>query len=139
VEPALPFGFGLSYTTFEYGDVRVDAPTFKPDATITVAFTVKNTGDCAGKEVVQVYASETKPVVDRPPKELVGFAKVLVPAGETAAVSIPIPAANLAYYDPETHQWHLRQGQYTLHVAASSRDIRATVSVACSAPLAFRK
>lgn len=118
-----PFGHGLSYTTFDYGSA-----TAVSDATgVTVTVPVSNTGDRDGAEVVQVYTSFPDSQVTRPPRELKGFAKVALMAGETRDVTIRIRRDDLAYWDTRVDRWVVEGGAYTVSVGSSSRDIRTTV------------
>ncbi len=120
-----PYGHGLSYTTFAYSDATVTT-----DASgLTVTVTVTNTGDQSGAEVVQVYVSLPGSAVVRPPRELKGFAKVFLAAGESRDVTVAVRRDDLAYWDTRIDGWIVEGGDYTVEVAASSRDIRQTVSV----------
>lgn len=125
-EVAYAFGFGLSYTTFEYGAASASIV----DGDVEVRVPVTNTGSRDGREVVQVYATLSPAKVRRAPKELKGFASVAVAAGETAEVVVRIARDDLAYWDPWLRKWAVEGGEYALCVGASSRDIRTTVSVA---------
>ncbi|GIF98114.1 glycoside hydrolase family 3 C-terminal domain-containing protein [Catellatospora citrea] len=125
-EVAYPFGFGLSYTAFAYGDATATVV----DGGIEVRVPVTNTGGRDGREVVQVYASLPGSAVRRAPRELKGFANVAVAAGQTAVVVIRIARDDLAYWDPRLRRWAVEGGDYLLSVGASSRDLRTTVTVA---------
>ena len=114
-----PFGFGLSYTTFEYGKAMLNGDQ------ITIAVT--NTGKRAGQEVVQLYVSDSKASVVRPKKELKGFSKVALQPGETKQVTFTITPEMLAFFDAEAHEWVTEAGQFVLHIASSSADIQASV------------
>jgi len=118
-QPLFPFGFGLSYTQFEYGK-----PVLKGD---TLTFSLTNTGKVAGKEVVQLYISDLKSSLPRPMKELKAFQKVSLRPGETAMVQFIITDDMLSYYNAETHQWVVEPGKFELLVAASAADIRYRV------------
>lgn len=122
---AYPFGFGLSYTTFAYGDATATAV----DGGIEVRVPVTNTGERDGREVVQVYASLPGSRVRRAPRELKGFAHVAIAAGQTADVVVRIDRDDLAYWDPSLRRWAVEGGDYLLAVGASSRDLRSTVTV----------
>ena len=122
-----PFGYGLSYTTFEYSNARLSSKTIAPDGSIDVTVTVKNTGKVAGKEVVQLYIGDDKCSVVRPQKELKGFKKVALNAGESKDVTITIPYSALKFYDEDKHAWVAEPGTFKAFVAASSRDIKATL------------
>ncbi|QIK55664.1 glycosyl hydrolase [Dysgonomonas sp. HDW5B] len=128
--PALfPFGYGLSYTTFEYGKANTDKKEYGKDETIKVSFTVTNKGKVDGAESVQVYASQAKPSVERPEKELKAFKKVFLKAGETQTVELAVPVKDLAFFDDKTHNWTVESDQFTLHCAASSADVKSSVAV----------
>jgi len=129
VEPLYPFGYGLSYTNFEYAGLRTNKKLYKPSETITITLNVKNTGSYSGKETVQVYVSKNSSKVERAEKELKAFKKVQVNKGATAAVTITIPVKDLAYFDTETMKWVVEPGEYKISVASSSRDIRESVVV----------
>ena len=126
LEVAYPFGHGLSYTTFAYGDAAaaVDA---SGDVVVTVPVT--NTGAVSGREVVQVYVSLGASAVERAPRELKAFASVEIAAGQTQDVRLTVRRADLAYWDVRVDRWIVEGGAYTVDVAASSRDIRSTTSV----------
>ena len=102
IDPLFPFGYGLSYTTFQYGKARTDKKTYRADESVKISFTLKNTGDTPGAETVQVYMSQKKPSVLRPVKELKGFKKVFLQAGEEQVVEIEIPVRSFAFYDEQT-------------------------------------
>lgn len=116
VEPLFPFGYGLSYTSFGYANARLS------DGKVSVEVT--NTGARDGAEVVQLYVEPLKPRLVRPLKELKGFAKVALRAGETKTVEIPLSDRSFAFYDPEKKAWVAEGGDYRLLVGASSRDIK---------------
>jgi beta-glucosidase len=124
-----PFGYGLSYTKFEYVNPRVSANTFKDVEGLTVTVDVTNTGAFAGKEIVQVYVHDHKSGLVRPPKELKGFAKVELQPGETKSVSIQLDCRAFAYYHPEYNQWITEDGDFDILIAASAADIRHTLKV----------
>jgi beta-glucosidase len=129
-QPVLfPFGFGLSYTTFEYGAPRVSATSFRDVDGMTVSVDVTNTGPVAGKEVVQVYVRDHAADLVRPPKELKGFAKVALQPGETKTVTIPLDFRAFAYYHPAYAQWITEDGAFDILVGASAADVRGTVTV----------
>ncbi len=123
LEVSYPFGYGLSYTTFEYSNMNLSVD----NDTINVAVTVQNTGDKAGKEVVQIYVSKPNSTIDRPTQELKGFAKTrnLGPS-ETEEMVIRIPVSDLRYWDEKNSGWVLENGTYVVAYGASSRDIRQT-------------
>jgi beta-glucosidase len=120
--PLFPFGFGLSYTTFSYDDVKVAKDT---DGNISVDVTVTNTGSCAGKEVVQVYVSapNNKEII-KPLKELKAFAKTnLLQPNQQQTLHMTITPQDLASWNEATHQWQTDNGEYTIHVGTSSANI----------------
>ncbi len=119
-EPAFPFGHGSSYTSFKLSKPRLDSDRVKPGGTITALVDVKNTGSVAGDEIVQVYAGYDAPALDRPVKELKGFARIHVEPGESREVSIPIHARDLAYYDPVSASWKHDSCEHAAYVATSS-------------------
>jgi len=126
-QPQFPFGLGLSYTTFQYGQ-----PTAQVSGDeVNVEVTVRNTGSVAGKEVAQVYVSAPKnKQMDKPMKELKGFAKTrLLQPGESETLHISIPRSELASWNEATHQWQVDGGTYTLQVGASSADIRGKAKI----------
>lgn len=115
-----PFGFGLSYTSFEYENCKAELV----GDSVKVSLDVKNTGDCDGSEVVEIYVSKDNSVISRSVKELKAFEKVFVPKGEAKRVETEIPVADLAYYNVMLDDWIVEPGEYTFMVAASSQDIR---------------
>ena len=124
-----PFGYGLSYTTFAYSNAKTSAQAFKDVDGVTVTVDVTNTGDVAGKEIVQVYVHDQQSGLVRPQKELKGFAKVELQPGETKTVSIPLDFRAFAYYHPEYKQWITEDGDFDILIAASATDIRQTLTV----------
>ncbi|MHB1744536.1 MAG: beta-glucosidase [Acidobacteriaceae bacterium] len=124
-----PFGFGLSYTTFSYSGLQVE-----PDATPTVTFTVKNTGDRAGEEIAEVYAG-LPASANEPPKRLVGWSKVRLNAGESKQVRIAIPQLYLSIYDEQQPGWKLVPGSYSFMVGGSSADLPLVQKVDLSAAI----
>ena len=121
VKPQFPFGFGLSYTTFKYGKPSV-VKTGEGQWTVTVDIT--NGGKRDGKEVVQLYIGDEKCTVDRPVKELKGFRKVSLSAGETKTVSFQITEKDLQFYDESAHAWKSEPGKFKAYVCASETDVR---------------
>ncbi|HEY9307084.1 MAG TPA: glycoside hydrolase family 3 C-terminal domain-containing protein, partial [Microbacterium sp.] len=127
LEVAFPFGHGLSYTTFSYADA---AAAVDADGDVEVTVAVTNTGERAGREVVQVYTSLGESSVQRAPRELKAFASVALEPGETQVVTLTVRRKDLAYWDVRADRWVVEGGEYAVDVAASSRDIRSSVSVA---------
>ncbi len=124
-----PFGYGLSYTTFEYSDLNVSATSIKEGEPLTVTFKVKNTGDVDGAEVAQLYVADVESTIYRPVKELKGFEKVWLAAGEEKTVSITLDSRAFAYYNVLINDWHVESGDFDIMVGASSRDIKLTQRV----------
>jgi len=124
IDPLFPFGFGQSYTKFEYGAISLNRKFLgKPEDALLVEVDVTNIGERIGSEVVQIYAMDVEATVDRPPKELVGFEKVSLNPGEKATVSVAVSAEDLAFYDSLKHDWVIESGEFKLLVGSSSRDI----------------
>ena len=118
-----PFGFGLSYTTFEYSNLRLSADKIKDTDTLTVKVTVKNTGKRAGKAVVQLYVGDEESTPIRPVRELKGFLKVALQPGESREVSFTLDKRSFAYWNKQIHDWHVETGAFTIEVGSSSRDL----------------
>ena len=126
LEVSYPFGYGLSYSRFEYSDMEV----VREDDMLQVTLSVTNSGGLAGKEVVQVYSSMPGSIIDRPVRELRAFAKThLLQPGETTAVQVRIPVSSLSYWNEDSNGWVLEPGEYTLQAGASSRDIRLRAGI----------
>jgi beta-glucosidase len=122
--PLYPFGHGLSYTTFAYGNLRVSAPSIREGDTVTVRVDVTNTGTRAGDEVVQLYVQHVGSSVERARKELRGYRRISLAPGATRTVSFRLPAASLAYWDAGAHRWVVEPDEVRLQVGASSADVR---------------
>ena len=134
-----PFGHGLSYTSFEYSDLKLSKTAFKDTDGVEVSLIVKNTGAVDGKEIVQLYVSDKTGVEIRPEKELKGFEKVFLKAGESKVVSFKLDQRSFAYWNTDTKQWYAASGTYEIIIGASSRDLRlsAKVDVTSSGKKAF--
>lgn len=124
-----PFGYGLSYTDYEYHDMKLSAKQIKDTDKLTVSVQVTNTGKMAGKEIVQVYVADKTDAVSRPCKELKGFAKVSLEPGETKTVEVELDKRSFAWYNTQIHDWYAASGDYEILVGASSADIRLKDSV----------
>ncbi|MBD3239578.1 MAG: hypothetical protein GF331_03260 [Chitinivibrionales bacterium] len=124
VVPRFAFGFGLSYTTFEYRNLKLSSSSMSANGKLTVSFEIENTGELAGAEVAQVYVSDRKSSLPRPPKELKGFSRVHLDSGEKQTVEIVLDRSALAYYDPQKHAWVVEPGEFEVLVGASAADIR---------------
>jgi len=133
-----PFGYGLSYTTFEYSDLQLNQKHLSDTDSLIVTLKVKNTGKVAGKEIVQLYVRDVESSVFRPEKELKGFAKVELQPGEESEVVIELNRRAFAFYNPALKDWQVESGVFEILVGASSQDIRlnATVEVTASQPVA---
>jgi hypothetical protein len=124
IEPQFPFGFGLSYTTFEYSNLKLVESNDDANGTIlTAQFEIKNTGSRAGAEVAELYVHQNNPSLPRPEKELKGFAKVFLKPGETQNVSIPLDKNAFAFYNPDQKSWVAEKGAFQISVGGSSRDL----------------
>jgi len=122
--PRFPFGFGLSYTSIEFGAVTLDRVLAAVNDDVTVSIDVRNTGQRRGSEVVQVYVRDVESTLLRPEKELKGFAKVVLDPGEERTVEITLSPRSFAAWDPERHGWFTEPGEFEILVGASSVDIR---------------
>jgi beta-glucosidase len=119
--PLYPFGYGLSYTTFAYRDLK---PSFSSNGQIDVSVAVKNTGRRAGDEVVQLYVKHLDSAVQRPLKELKAFTRVHLAPQEEKTVTLALPASRLAYWNAETDRWVVEKDQIEITVGGSSTDAR---------------
>lgn len=124
IEPMFPFGHGLSYTTFEYSDLRLSADSIREDESLEVTVTVTNTGDRTGKEIVQLYVHEHQSRFPRAVRELKDFAKVEIGAGESVDVTLAVAGNDLAQWDTAVNAWVVNTGDFDVIVGASSRDLR---------------
>lgn len=125
LKPTFPFGHGLSYTTFAYGDATSPKIFAKGEDKIEVVVPVTNTGDRKGKETVQLYVRDVKSSVDRPVKELKRFKKVELNPGETKDVSFELDRDALSYFDADKHEWVMEPGEFEILIGSSSSDIRS--------------
>jgi len=126
IAPLFPFGYGLSYTTFRYANLKMTAPTLAPDGSIEVRVDITNTGTRAGTEVAELYVRDPQPKIDKPIRELKGFERVALKPGETQTVHFILTPQHLAYYDVSGKQWKADAGTYLVEIGASSRDLRQT-------------
>ena len=124
-----PFGHGLSYTSFEYSDLKVTSKSFKDSDGVEVSVKVKNTGSVEGKEIVQLYVSDKTGVEVRPEKELKGFEKVNLKPGEEKTVSFKLDRRSFAFWNIDIKDWYAPSGTYVISVGASSRDLRLCTEV----------
>lgn len=119
-----PFGFGLSYTSFEYSDIKLKKKNLTKGEGAKVTFTIKNTGDVAGSEIAQVYVAKPESKIFRAPKELKGFVKIHLEPGEEKKVTVELDDRAFAFWNTATEDWCVESGEYKILVGASSRDIR---------------
>ena len=120
-EPLYPFGYGLSYTTFEYADLKFSAETMHPDEELTVSVSVTNTGQYAGKEVVQLYIRDLVGSITRPVKELKGFQKIELKAGETKTVTFGLTTDDLSFYNSDL-KYVYEPGAFRVFVGGDSKN-----------------
>ncbi|MBK7215346.1 MAG: glycoside hydrolase family 3 C-terminal domain-containing protein [Bacteroidales bacterium] len=123
VKPLFPFGFGLSYTSFEYSDLKVETGKEKESLNCVVSFSIKNTGKVEGKEIAEVYVKDAQSTLSRPDKELKGFTKVSLKPGESKRVEVTLDKRAFQYYDPEKKDWVLEPGKFMLKVGSSCDKI----------------
>lgn len=124
-----PFGFGLSYTRFEYSDIKVSKSEINDNEKITVTFKIKNVGDTAGAEIAQCYVRDIESTIYRPQKELKSFKKVWLEPGEETTVSLDLGMRAFSYYNVNIADWHVESGEFEILIGASSRDIRLSETV----------
>jgi beta-glucosidase len=134
VKPQFAFGYGLSYTTFDYKNLSVIPSAFSGDQPVTVSFDVTNTGHRAAAEIAEVYVGEPHAMVPRPVKELKGFAKVRLDAGETKHISLTLDRRAFAYYNVKNHDWTVDAGGFNVYVGGSSSRIELMEKIARQAP-----
>jgi beta-glucosidase len=127
IKPLFAFGHGLSYTTFGYGEAKAAKATMKENGTLAVSVDVTNTGDVAGKEVVQLYIGDNEASVARPVKELKGFRKIALEPGQKQTVTFEITPDMLKFFDADKHEWVLEKGKFTAYICAASDDVRTQV------------
>ncbi|WP_339172332.1 glycoside hydrolase family 3 C-terminal domain-containing protein [Paenibacillus sp. FSL H7-0943] len=140
IKPLFPFGFGLSYTEFQYSHLTISKSSIKDTETVQVKATVKNTGTRAGKEIVQLYVSDVESSVIRPLKELKGFQKLELQPEEEQEVTFELDKRSFAYYNVNIGDWHVESGNFEIAIGSSSRDIRLTtcIGVESTNPLTMR-
>ena len=139
MEVLFPFGYGLSYTTFSYSNLRLSATEITDQDTLTATVTVTNTGKLAGKTVVQLYVGDKVSTVLRPVRELKGFEKVELQPGESKEVSFLLDKRAFAYWNTELGDWHVETGEFTIEVGQSSRDIDVCGTVTVNSTVRLKK
>jgi beta-glucosidase len=122
IKPLFPFGFGLSYTTFKYSNIRLSSPEIATDKTIEITCDITNTGHRVGSEIAQLYIKDIVSSVDRPEKELKGFAKVYIEPGKTKKVTFKIDLSSLSFFDPGSRNWKAEPGEFSAVIGSSSDD-----------------
>jgi beta-glucosidase len=122
--PLYPFGHGLSYTTFQYSNLRLDRAVAGTNETVQVTCDVKNIGSRDGEEVVQLYVRDVEATLPVPLKQLRGFARLSIPRGQTRTVTLPVTVRDLGLWDPAIRAWRIEPGAFEVQVGASSADIR---------------
>jgi beta-glucosidase len=127
VEPRFAFGHGLSYTRFEYGEIRLDRDRIGPDEEVELSVEVSNVGERSGREVVQLYLCDLECSLARPEQELRAFEKVALDAGERKTIRFTLDRRALSFYDPEREGWIAEPGDFEVRIGSSSRDIRSRV------------
>lgn len=133
-----PFGHGLSYTTFDYSNLKLSADTITDSDTLTVTFDVTNTGKVAGAEIAQLYVRDVESTAYKADKELKGFDKVFLEPGETKTVKLTLDKRSFSYYDTEISDWFVESGVFTILVGASSRDIKLSADVVVNSTSAHK-
>ena len=129
IEPLYPFGYGLSYTEFEYSDLRVSKDQFHEQDVILVSFTIKNIGKKKGSEIAQLYIQDPECTVPRPVKELKGFRKVDLIPGENTTVEMALQKQDFSFWNPKTKDWFIEKGRFNIFVGSSSKDIKLKKSI----------
>lgn len=124
-----PFGFGLSYTTFEYSDMKLSSDRIKDADTVTVSFKIKNTGKVDGAEIAQIYVADKESTIFRPVKELRAFEKVFLKAGEEKKVSVELSKRAFAFWNININDWMVETGEFDILIGASSREIRLSKTI----------
>jgi beta-glucosidase len=124
IKPLYPFGYGLSYTEFEYSNMKISPGKFHQNDSITVRFNIKNIGSVAGMETAQLYIQDVESSVPRPVKELKGFKKVTLGPGDKKEVELKLDRKDFSFWNPQTKDWFAEKGKFIIHVGSSSQDIK---------------
>lgn len=138
IAPLFPFGFGLSYTTFEYSDIKLSSEKITDKESLKVYVTVKNTGSMGGGEIVQLYLRDVESRLIRPYKELKAFSKVYLNPGESKPVELKLNPKDFSYYDPSKESWVIESGYFDIMVGSSSRDIHLTKRIYMDSNMKYR-
>lgn len=120
---AFPFGFGLSYSSFEYSNLTLSSKAINDDQKVTVSFDIKNTSDVDGYEVAQVYVQDNNPVIFKAKKELKGFKKVFIKAKSKQTVTIELDREAFSYFATDINDWHVESGEYTIHICKNVNEV----------------
>ncbi|MDF2788121.1 MAG: glycosyl hydrolase [Neobacillus sp.] len=139
IEPLFPFGYGLSYTSFDYSNLKIDKAEMDDTETVQISVSVKNSGEVAGKEIVQLYVRDIESTVIRPEKELKSFEKVELQPGEEKEVNFILDKRAFAYYNVDIQDWHVESGLFEILVGKSSAEILLTGSIQVNSTVAVRK
>ncbi|MGL6104612.1 glycoside hydrolase family 3 C-terminal domain-containing protein [Romboutsia sp.] len=139
IDVLFPFGHGLSYTNFEYSDLKVSNTEINDNEKMTVSLKVKNTGKVYGKEVVQLYVSDVESKISRPSKELKGFEKVSLNPGEEKEISFELDKRSFAYYNVNIKDWHVETGEFEILIGKSSKEIILKESVTVNSTVEIKK
>jgi beta-glucosidase len=138
IEPQFPFGYGLSYTTFGYSDLKIAPPQLNGNNHVNVTFTVTNTGNRAGAEIAELYVGQQNPSLAPPIKELKGFQKVFLQPGASQKVTLELDQRSVAYFNTTIRQWDGLPGTYNVLVGASSQDIRLSSQFSVKSEFTFQ-
>jgi len=123
IEPLYNFGHGLSYTTFEYNDLKISKEKFSESEIVNVSFTIRNSGNISGRETTQLYIQDVESSVPRPLKELKGFKKIELNPGESKTVELKLSKKDFSFWNPEITNWFAEKGKFIIHIGSSSKDI----------------
>ncbi|HBT51737.1 MAG TPA: glycosyl hydrolase, partial [Petrotoga sp.] len=139
IDPLFPFGYGLSYTNFEYTDLTIDKKEINDNQTLNVKVNVKNTGNMRGKEIIQLYVKDIESKVNRPEKELKGFEKIQLEPGEEKTVIFTLDKRAFAYYNTDLKDWYVESGEFEILIGKSSKDIILKETVKVNSTKTIRK
>ena len=139
IEPLFPFGYGLSYTSFDYSNLKIDKQEIDDTETVQISVTVKNTGEVAGKEIVQLYVRDVESSVIRPEKELKSFEKVDLRPGESKEVTFVLDKRAFAYYNVDLKDWHVESGVFEFLIGKSAADIEFKGSIQVNSTVSVKK